>query len=100
MEGISPASVVTSSSSVLANGPPGLATPKRRAALLTEGAVAGAGAACTTNVADALMDDVLAVMVMLPVDAAGMVMPVLNVPVELVWNEKVAEPTITVPVVD
>ncbi len=63
------------------------------------GAAAGAGAACTTNVADALMDDVLAVMVRFPVDAAGMVMPVLKAPVDVVWNAKVVEPTITVPVV-
>src|SRR5690242_16419650 len=101
MDGLSPARVATSSNSLLANGPPGLATPKRRAALLTVGgAGAGAGAVCTTNVADALTDEVLAVMVMLPVDAAGMVMPALNAPVELVWNAKVAEPTITVPVVE
>jgi len=63
------------------------------------GAGAGAGAAWTTNVADALMDDVLAVMVRFPVDAAGMVMPVLKAPVDVVWNAKVVEPTITVPVV-
>jgi hypothetical protein len=64
------------------------------------GAGAGAGAAWTTNVADALMDDVLAVMVRFPVDAAGMVMPVLNAPVDVVWNANVEEPTITVPVVE
>lgn len=46
------------------------------------------------------MDDVLAVMVRFPVDAAGMVTPVLNEPVDVVWNEKVVEPTITVPVVE
>jgi hypothetical protein len=78
---------------------PGVATPKRKAAVLTAGG-AVAGAACTTKVADALMDEVLPVMLMLPVDAAGMVMPVLNAPVDVVWNENVAEPTITVPVVD
>jgi hypothetical protein len=76
-----------------------LATPKRKAAVLTAGG-AGAGAASTTKVADALMDEVLAVMLMLPVDAAGMVIPVLNAPVDVVWNGNVAEPTITVPVVD
>ena len=46
------------------------------------------------------MDDVLAVMVTFPVDAAGMVMPVLNEPVDVVWKAKVVEPTITVPVVE
>jgi hypothetical protein len=46
------------------------------------------------------MYDVLAVMVTVPLDPAGMVIPVLNVPVAVVLKEKVAEPTITVPVVD
>jgi hypothetical protein len=106
MEGISPDTVATSSSSELARGPPGVAAPKRKAAELMAGAGpgagagAGAGAAWTTNVADALMDDVLAVMVRFPVDAAGMVMPVLNAPVDVVWNANVEEPTITVPVVE
>jgi len=79
-----------------------VAAPKRKGAALIVGAGAGAGtgAACTTKVADALMDDVLAVMVRFPVAAAGMVMPVLNAPCEVVWNAKVAEPTITVPVVE
>lgn len=46
------------------------------------------------------MDEVLAVMVTFPVDAAGMVIPVLKAPVDVVWNTKVVEPTITVPVVE
>src|SRR6476661_1345143 len=100
MEGISPDTVATSSSSLLARGPPGVAAPKRKGAelIVGAGAGAGAGAACTTNMADALMDDVLAVMVRFPVAAAGIVMPVLNAPAEVVWNEKVVEPTITDPV--
>src|SRR4051812_16110164 len=46
------------------------------------------------------MDEVFAVMVRFPVDAAGMVMPVLNAPVAVVWNANVVEPTTTVPVVE
>lgn len=46
------------------------------------------------------MDEVLAVMVTFPVDAAGMVTPVLKDPVDVVWNAKVVEPMITVPVVE
>lgn len=61
---------------------------------------AGAGAGWTTNVADAFIDEVLAVMARFPVDAAGMVMPVLKAPVDVVWNANVVEPTITVPVVE
>lgn len=60
----------------------------------------GAGAASTTNEAEALMDDVLAVMVTVPLDSAGMVMLVLNAPVAVVLKGKVVEPTITVPVVE
>ena len=105
MEGISPATVATSSSSALAKGPPGVAAPKRKAAVLMAsgcgaGAGAGAGAAWTTKVAEALMDDVLAVMVTFPVATAGMVIPVLKEPADVVWNAKVVEPTITVPVVE
>lgn len=46
------------------------------------------------------MDDVSAVTVTVPLDSAGMVMPVLNAPVAVVLKGKVVEPTITVPVVD
>lgn len=60
----------------------------------------GAGAASTTNGAEALMDDVLAVTMTVPLDSAGIVMPVLNAPVAVVLKGKVVEPTITVPVVD
>jgi hypothetical protein len=59
-----------------------------------------AGAASTVNEAEALMDDVLAVMVTVPLDAAGMVMPVLNAPAAVVLKGNVVEPTMTVPVVE
>jgi len=46
------------------------------------------------------MEEVFAVMVRFPVGAAGIVTPVLKEPVEVVWNAKVVEPMITVPVVE
>lgn len=46
------------------------------------------------------MEEVLAVMVVLPAAPEGMVMPVLKAPVAVVRNWNVAEPTITVPVVE
>jgi hypothetical protein len=46
------------------------------------------------------MDDVLAVTVTVPLDPAGMVIPVLKAPVAVVLKEKAVEPTTTVPVVD
>jgi hypothetical protein len=46
------------------------------------------------------MDDVLAVMVSAPVAVSGIVIDVLKAPDVAVLKEKVAEPTITVPVVE
>ncbi|MCU1548088.1 MAG: hypothetical protein JWO29_1039 [Arthrobacter sp.] len=46
------------------------------------------------------MEEVLAVTVSLPVAAAGMVMDVLNAPVDAVRTENVTDPATTVPVAD
>jgi hypothetical protein len=63
-----------------------------------------AGRACTgevtVNTEDAWTEEVLAVMVSLPVAAAGIVIAVLNAPVEAVLKANVAEPAITVPEVE
>jgi hypothetical protein len=52
------------------------------------------------NTEDAWMEEVLAVMVSFPVAAAGMVIAVLNAPLEAVRKGNVAEPTMTVPDVE
>jgi hypothetical protein len=52
------------------------------------------------KIADALIDDVLAVTVTLPVAVEGIVMGVLKLPVDVVVKAKVADPTMTVPVVE
>jgi hypothetical protein len=56
--------------------------------------------ASTTNTVEALTEDVFAVTERFPLAAAGIVMPVLNAPVDVVWNWKAAEPTVTVPVAE
>src|SRR5690349_15236941 len=97
MLGVSPATAATSSSSAVASGPPAVAAPNRRMSAPPGG---GSGAAAwTVNTADALMDEVFAVTVTFPVEAAGIVTPVLKVPVVPVLKANVAEPMITVPVV-
>lgn len=53
----------------------------------------------TVKTDDALMEDVLAVMVSGPGAAAGMVIEVLKEPDTAVLKENVEDPTITVPVV-
>jgi hypothetical protein len=50
--------------------------------------------------ADAFTEEVLAVMVRFPGATAGMVMPVLKAPAAVVLKEKVADPAMTVPVVE
>ncbi|GAB5077928.1 hypothetical protein ARTHROSP310_10690 [Arthrobacter sp. AD-310] len=64
------------------------------------GSGAGTVAACTTKTVEALTEDVLAVTATFPDAVAGMVAPVLNDPVAVVRNWKVAAPMMTVPVAE
>nr|WP_328699969.1 hypothetical protein [Arthrobacter sp. 9AX] len=75
-----------------------MATPKRRRAVLTGGSAAAGGV--TVNTEDAWIEEVLAVTVSFPAAVAGMVIDVLNAPVDAVRNANVVEPAITVPDVE
>jgi hypothetical protein len=76
-----------------------VATPKRRAAVLTGGSAAGAGEV-TVNTEEAWTDEVLAEIVSFPVAAAGTVIVVLNAPFDAVRKANVVEPAMTVPDVE
>ncbi|GAC1367978.1 MAG: hypothetical protein NVS2B15_08850 [Pseudarthrobacter sp.] len=75
-----------------------MATPKRSLAVLIGGTVVTG--TVTVNTAEAWTEDVLAVTVTLPVADAGMVAGELNDPADVVFNGKVADPMMMVPVVE